>query len=233
LSVSKAAKLAPLNSDRPQTDRKPKEKRWQEILQAATEVFYEKGYDAATLQDIADRVGILKGSIYYYIKTKGDLLEHLLADAHANGIAALRERAQTPGNEFEKLDAMIRRQIDAVCRQQIKTTVYLRELKSIPLDKRKSLIGMHEFRDEFRAILKEGQAKGLILSDLDATLTAQALVSSINSLYQWYKPHPRRPIGRIADHFATILLRGIATRAGQKLLPAPPKAGGRASTVSA
>jgi AcrR family transcriptional regulator len=65
LPVLKTDNLSPRAEGRSSTDRKPKEKRWQQILQAAADVFYEKGYDAATLQAIADRVGILKGSISY------------------------------------------------------------------------------------------------------------------------------------------------------------------------
>ena len=203
-------------SGRPPTDRMPKEKRWQEILRAAAEVFYEKGYDAATLQDIADRVGILKGSIYYYIKTKGDLLEHLLVEVHNEGLEVIRERARTSGTIFEKLETMMRSQINYVCRNQIKTTVYLHELKSLGPSKREALVGTHDFRDEYLGIIKKGQGEGLILKDLDATLTAQTLLSSINSLYQWYRPHPKRPISQIADHVVIMLLRGIATPAGQK-----------------
>ena len=43
------------------------EKRWSEILRAAAEVFSEKGYEATTINDIASRVGLLKGSLYYYM----------------------------------------------------------------------------------------------------------------------------------------------------------------------
>jgi AcrR family transcriptional regulator len=218
LPVLKADNLSPRAEKRSSTDRKPKEKRWEQILQAAAEVFYEKGYDAATLQDIADRVGILKGSIYYYIKAKGDLLEHLLIEVHNEGLEMITERAQAPGTVFEKLDGMIVSQVNYVCRNQIKTTVYLHELASLAPEKRDALFGTHDFRDLFQVIIKAGQAEGLILPRLDATLTAQTLLGWINSVYQWYRPHPKRPIKLIADHFVTLLLRGIATPEGLKLL---------------
>ncbi|MDB5581372.1 MAG: hypothetical protein JWR80_6548 [Bradyrhizobium sp.] len=214
----KTANLSPRAEGRSSTDRKPKEKRWQQILQAAAEVFYEKGYDAATLQDIADRVGILKGSIYYYIKAKGDLLEHLLIEVHREGLEMITERSQEPGTVFEKLDGMIVSQINYVCRNQVKTTVYLHELASLAPARRDSLFGTHDFRDLFQAIIRTGQAEGLILPGLDATLTAQALLGWVNSVYQWYRPQPKRPVKLIADHFVTLLLRGVATPEGLKLL---------------
>ena len=214
----KTDNLSPRAEGRPSTDRKPKEKRWQQILQAAAEVFYERGYDAATLQDIADRVGILKGSIYYYIKTKGDLLEHLLTEVHNEGLEIITEQAQAPGTVFGKLDGMIRSQINYVCRHQAKTTVYLHELKSLTPEKRDSLFGTHDFRDLFEVIIRTGQEEDLILPEIDPTMTSQAMLGWINSLYQWYRPQPKRPAKLIADHFVTLMLRGIATPKGLKLL---------------
>jgi AcrR family transcriptional regulator len=206
-------------SDRSQSDRKPKEKRWLEILKAAAEVFYEKGYDAATLQDIADRVGILKGSIYYYIKTKGDLLEGLLTEVHNEGMSMIRSRAATPGTVFDKLEAMIRGHIDYMCRNQAKTTVYLHELKALDPVRRDSLFRKHDFREQFLILIEQGQAEGLVLDGLNPSLTAQAMLGWINSLYQWYRPSPRKPAKLISDHFITIMLRGIATKKGLDLLP--------------
>ena len=54
-------------------------------------MFNEKGYQAARIEDIAARVGILKGSLYYYIQTKEDLLYALAVDSHEKGIATLEE----------------------------------------------------------------------------------------------------------------------------------------------
>ena len=201
-----------------QNDRKPKEKRWLEILKAAAEVFYEKGYDAATLQDIADRVGILKGSIYYYIKTKSDLLDGLLIEVHNEGLEMIAKRAATEGTVFDKLDAMVRGHIEYMVRNQAKTTVYLHELKALDPERREALFRGHDFRDQFLFVIRKGQSEGLILPDLDPKLTSQTMLGWINSLYQWYRPSPRKPAKLIADHFITIMLRGIATHKGLELL---------------
>ena len=204
---------------RPTTDRKPRKKRWLQILKAAAEVFYEKGYEAATLQDIADRVGILKGSIYYYIKTKGDLLDSLLTEVHNEGLAMIRERAATEGSVFDKLAAMVDGHIDYICRNQAKTTVYLHELKALSRQHRQSLFKPDEFRSEFQSVIEQGQKEGLILTRLDPKLTAQAMMGCLNSLYQWYRPSASRPPQQIADHFITTTLRGVASDKGLKLLP--------------
>ena len=82
-------------------ERKPREERWAELIEVATEVFYEKGYDGASLQDIADRLGMPKGSLYYYIQSKEDLLFDVISSVHKDGLAVIRARAAvaslTPG----------------------------------------------------------------------------------------------------------------------------------------
>src|SRR4051812_25001793 len=59
---------------RPGSAKSKKRNREAEVIDAAVEVFFEKGYSAASIQDVADRVGVLKGSLYYYIDSKEDLL---------------------------------------------------------------------------------------------------------------------------------------------------------------
>jgi AcrR family transcriptional regulator len=218
LSKATAKKVDTPPLARVQGDRKRREERWQEIADAAAEVFYEKGYEAATLQEIADRVGILKGSIYYYIKTKGDLLDNLLIDVHTEGLAMIRECAAIEGTIFDKLSAMIRGHISYMSRNQTKTSVYLHELKALGAEHRDRLFRSHEHRDEFLALLKQGQAEGLVDPELDPKLTAQTMLGWINSLYQWYSPKRSAGIGVIANHFASIMLRGVATAKGLDLL---------------
>ena len=197
-------------------ERKPRAERWVEILDAAAKCFFEKGYDAASLQDIADRVGILKGSIYYYIKTKPDLRDALLLEVHNEGLARIKALAETPGNALDKLEAMIRGHVRYIAQNLEKTTVYLMELKSVA--KKGGLFDKQEYRDVFRDVIREGQNEGTLLSDLDPGLTAQAMLGAVNSLYQWYRPRRERPVEPILEHFVTVLLRGHASDAALKEL---------------
>jgi len=71
-------------------ERKPREERWAQLIEVATRVFFEKGYDAASLQDIADRLGMLKGSLYYYIQSKEDLLFEVISTVHIFAMTASR-----------------------------------------------------------------------------------------------------------------------------------------------
>src|SRR3954451_11837461 len=80
--------------------------RERQIIDAATRIFQERGYDATTIQAIADDVGILKGSLYYYIETKEDLLFRISEEVHM-GLAANLDTAEAEGDPLERLRTFI------------------------------------------------------------------------------------------------------------------------------
>ena len=201
---------------RPVAYRKPRAERWEQLLDAAGEVFYEKGYDAATLQEIAERVGILKGSVYYYIKTKADLRDHLLLEVHHEGLSMIRERAASGATSLDKLAAMIHGHVEFFCNNVAKTTVYLQELRRFDPVARTKLFGTHPYRDVFQDAIEQGQREGLILPDLDPKLASQAMLSSLNSVYHWYRS--AHTFDTIADYYVTTTLRGHATDKGLQVL---------------
>src|SRR4051812_27611291 len=71
-------------------------RRDQEVLDAAAKVFHTRGYADASVQDIADELGILKGSLYHYIDSKEDLLFRLLDETHDDVQKNLDEVAALP-----------------------------------------------------------------------------------------------------------------------------------------
>src|SRR4051812_48849038 len=56
--------------------------REQEILDAAVDIFHANGYSATSVDDVAAAVGILKGSLYYYMDSKEDLLRRIVEEVH-------------------------------------------------------------------------------------------------------------------------------------------------------
>src|SRR4029079_10204677 len=95
------------------TPAKAPKKRDREVLDAAARVFYERGYSDASVQDVADELGILKGSLYHYIDTKEDLLFRLLQETHDEIYLILEEVAALEGlNPIDRLEIYIRKQVE-------------------------------------------------------------------------------------------------------------------------
>lgn len=196
-------------------DRKPRDERWAQLLEVAAEVFAEKGYDGTSLQEIATRTGILKGSIYYYITTKQDLLAHLLKEAHEKGLAQIRPIAEDSENPVQRLAKMIAAHIRYVCTDRKRTAVFIHESRRLTLEQRKEFLGdEHAYRKLFQQLIDEGRSAGLINQAVDPKLAALCLLGSLNSLYEWYRPDGEFAIESIAAQFAMTSLVGMTTPQG-------------------
>jgi TetR/AcrR family transcriptional regulator, cholesterol catabolism regulator len=212
--------------------RKPKDERWAQILDVAAQVFFEKGYDATSLQDIANRTGILKGSIYYYIKTKEDLLASLLQEAHEKGLRTIRPIATGAGDPIHRLAAMIRCHVDFVCNDRARTAVFLHERQRLSEGKRKEYLGdEHAYPQLFRRVIVEGQKEKLIHRRLDPHLTALCLIGSLNSLYEWFQLDGKFSVSAIGEHYIAVTLSGMTTPEGVASLGTRPDAKRRRNTI--
>src|ERR1700683_5628782 len=87
-------------------------RRDREVLKAATGVFYKRGYADATVQDVADALGMLKGSLYYYIRSKEELLHLLAAEVHDDVDSLLSDVTGEPGlSALGRVQEYVRRQV--------------------------------------------------------------------------------------------------------------------------
>ena len=216
---SRAERLSALRNPGPRTaagrqpDRKSHDVRWAEIVAAATSIFAEQGYDATSLQDIADRTGILKGSIYHYIRTKSDLLAEIVRETHDMGLSKMRPIAHGPGRPRDKLEAMIRAHVRFVCDHPERTTIFTDDRKRLDPEQRRTVLGNeHAYRDLFEAVLGEGSADSTFAPDICTQLAALHLLGSMNALHRWWRPGGAISSDAIADHIVTVTLSGLVIR---------------------
>lgn len=193
-------------------ERKPREERWAELIEVATQVFYEKGYDGASLQDIADRLGMLKGSLYYYIQSKEDLLFDVISAVHREGLAVIRARAEVAGDPLQRLENVIVGHVEHTCRNLVPTAVFLHELSALPPDRRQEVLGSeHAYQGVFRGLIEQAQKDGLVRPEVDPRLAALSVLGSTNWVYRWFRPGGEFTPEKIGGQMAEMAIRGIAT----------------------
>jgi TetR/AcrR family transcriptional regulator, cholesterol catabolism regulator len=187
------------------------EERWEEILAAASQIFLEKGYEAASVQDIASAVGILKGSVYYYIKTKEDLLYELVRRAQAERMDVLDEdRALRGAPAPERLRAFIGRWMAETEQQRVWNIVAERDFRKLSSRRLKTVI---ERRDRFsgfvKAIIDDGVGEGRFDPDVDTSVATNTIFELMNTSRMWYQPTGRLSLVEIGDWYATFVIRGL------------------------
>jgi TetR/AcrR family transcriptional regulator, cholesterol catabolism regulator len=176
--------------------------RTKEIIAAAAKLFKEKGYHATTIQDVADEVGMLKGSLYYHIKSKEELL-YLVTKK-------LMESELSPQ---QKIVEFIRSHLRAFDANYPHMFVFLQEKASLSEPVQAEVAGI-DFRYEalLEAILHQGVDGGHFRRELDLKIMAFSILGMCNWMFKWYYKGGRLTIDDIAHHMAETVLNGITTR---------------------
>jgi AcrR family transcriptional regulator len=183
-----------------------------EILDAAAEIFFRKGYDATSIQDIASSVGILKGSLYYYIDSKDDLLFEIINEAFQASLDALARVRQVPGDPLDRIHAMVRTHVHVFASTRIKSAVFFREFRSLSAQRQKIIRREGEVYTEFlRTQIRAGQDLGLVDRALDPKLTSIGVIGMLNAMSFWYKADGDEEPDAIGDEFARLVIGGLVS----------------------
>ena len=176
--------------------------REEEILAAAFRIFREKGYHGTSMQDIADEVGLLKGSLYHYIPSKEALLGRLFEGALETTLIELGEIAQRDATASERLREMVKTYALAVVSNLDAVGVFLREWRELPS---KELAVVRERRRGMRRLFERVIEQGMRADEFargDAKLATLAILGMCNWIYEWYRPRGRKGADAIADELA-------------------------------
>jgi AcrR family transcriptional regulator len=179
------------------------------ILEAAAQVFRQKGFHGASMQDIADAVNLQKASLYHHVSSKQEILLALLDRALELLLERISAISDQPVPADQKLQEMIRTYLQILAENTDLSAVLLFEHRSL---ERKQHARHVPNRDKFEAlwrdVLAEGVASHLFQCD-DPALTARAILGILNWTITWYRPNGEMTINQIADQYASLLLNGL------------------------
>lgn len=187
--------------------------RWREVVDAAAECFHKKGYAGTSIHDVASAVGLLKGSLYHYIRSKDDLLFAVVREHHEAVFANVERVKSLDATYVEKLRAFISWHVEYNASNWQRAGVFYHEFRYLSPERLAEIVDARDaYERELRTLIAEGARAGEIRADVDPKLIAFVVLGVLNSLHQWYRPDGALPAGVIADHFATLLLEGLAGR---------------------
>jgi TetR/AcrR family transcriptional regulator, cholesterol catabolism regulator len=192
----------------------------EEIIAAAAKVFQTKGYHAATVQDIADAVGILKGSLYHHVKSKEDLLYLIVKEPIARMYERMTEIVASDLPAAEKLRGAILAHLEAFDRHYPHLFVYLHEREEMKRRFREQFkLSPKQYERCWQQILREGVKSGEFRPDFDVQVVSYGLLGMLNWLYKWYDPRGRLGVREVADQLSTLALAGLAAAAPKARSP--------------
>jgi TetR/AcrR family transcriptional regulator, cholesterol catabolism regulator len=185
-----------------------------ELTRAAARLFAEKGYHGTSTADLAEALGVQKGSLYAHIESKADLLWEVAREG-AEAFHAALDALPDEGPSVERIRLAVRAHLRVVSEQLDVATVFTREWRYLEGERRERFVAeRRRYEERFRALFREGRDRGDLRTDLDDATAALLALSAVNWAYTWLRPGAATD--ELADRFTALLLdgmRGYATPA--------------------
>ena len=187
------------------------QRRRQELIDAAAKIFQDKGYEAASIQDVADALGILKGSVYHYIQSKEDLLFAVIQEVHESALRHMAKIRDMDEDALTLIRLFVESHVNHVTSNLVKATVFFHDFRSLQTDRQQYIVRERDSYDAFlRELIARGQRDGVICPDVDPKLSTLAFLGMMNWTYQWYRVDGGMDPGAIGRQFADLVLAGLA-----------------------
>jgi len=157
--------------------------------------------------DLADAMGVQKGSLYSLTESKQQLLHETMREGAAAfhaGLDAIPEDAPA----VERIRLALRAHLRVVAEQLDVATVFIREWRYLEGERRDEILAeRRRYEERLRALFREGRELGQLRTDLDESAAALLAISAANWAYTWLAPG--RQTDELADRFTSVLVDGI------------------------
>jgi TetR/AcrR family transcriptional regulator, cholesterol catabolism regulator len=195
----------------PKTQRKsvPNNERLVEIYRTAAEIILRKGYDATSVNDIANALGMTKAGLYHYIHGK----KELLFDIMNYGMGELDREVVTPAQKIEdaraRLQFMIVRHAQLVTRGQGAVTILVDEITALtPAQNRKITRHKRFYFDLLRNTLDQLKAEGKLI-DVNTTVATFTLLGMILWPSRWFRQDGALTSEQVGQEILKVAVQGL------------------------
>ncbi len=187
------------------------------VLRTAAQVFNEKGYLASTLDEVAERLNVTKPTLYYYVKSKDEILYECVRIGLTMLQDAIVVVGASGGTAADKLIAAMRKYTEIVTMDFGMCVIRVGE-DPLPLESQRKLRRMKAGIDrEFRELIRQGIEEGAI-RPCDPKIAAFTMAGALSWIGRWYRPDGPWTPDDIADQCIGLLAQGLFQPGAQPVL---------------
>jgi AcrR family transcriptional regulator len=190
--------------------RKRQQDRRRAVLDAAVRVFGERGYRAASMQDIAAGVGLSKPSLYHYVQSKEQVLVELYEEVMDDTLRAARSIVEADLAPLEALREVVIQRVVYTCENQSLLRVFFEEEAELPREQLANVLhARREYEGTIIAMARRGQADGSLVLPATPQIFVYALLGAANWVYKWYDPAGPLSPRALGEQIADAVLGGV------------------------
>lgn len=181
-----------------------------DLRATATRLFRERGFHATSMQDLAETLGMNRGSLYHYIAGKDDLLWLILGRAFDLLEARVAPILEADAPPIDRIRGAIREHLRVAADHADELSLIQIELRSLPLERRARMIERRNgYEGLWRAAISDGMRDGSLRA-FDVALAGIGILSACNWFTQWFRPDGPLTVDEVAERFSDLFLVGLA-----------------------
>lgn len=183
--------------------------RKKEIIQIASQLFKDKGYNAVSMRDIALEMGIKAASLYNHIEGKQEILSILVLDLAKEFTLGMKEIVSSEIAPIQKIEQLIEMHIDITVTQSEALAALNNDWMHLEGEDLESFIEMRDdYEENFRSIIKTGIENNEIKNHHPEVILF-SILSTLRTLYLWYQKRGKLDINVLKKDMVAVLLKGI------------------------
>ena len=179
------------------------------IREEAAEFFFEKGYAATTLREVAAAAGLKVGSLYNHMASKEDLLLQVMGGVLDDQMELQRQALAIEGDPVEKLRAVVDCHVRFHAERAKEVFIGNTNLRSLPEDARQEIIAKRNVYERIIQSLIEQVGEAGMASVIDARLHTYSIVALGTNVASWYRPEGRMTLDEIVAAYTKFALREL------------------------
>lgn len=186
-----------------------REEKREALLHAAAQAFAAKGYFRTSLDDIAERLGVSKPTLYYYAKNKEDLIAAVAARAQEQMLSPIAVDPHAPA--IATLRAYLRRYCEIIVGDFGRCFALLSDTDLTPETGANLRRGKHLIDKRLRELIASGIADGSV-APCDPKMAAFMLAGAMNGIAKWFSDDGAHDAATVAEIFVNLMAAGLEPR---------------------
>jgi AcrR family transcriptional regulator len=182
------------------------------VLRRAIDLFNRKGYEGASVADLAGELGFSKSAIYHHVPSKEYLLAQALDQALDELTRVILDAKDAPaGTAYERLRSVVRQSVEVLVAGQPAVTLLLRVRGNSGVEV-EALQRRRWIDARLAELVREAAEEGAIRDDLAPELVSRLIFGMVNSLVEWYRPDGELTASDVSSAITAITFDGLVTR---------------------